>query len=121
MATLNDETDWRNGLRVQLLQNCKVVMHAFLPFFLYLVTTFFNFIFCQGSAFGRKVWREVDSDKSGNARVTVLTKDEGKKHSTEHHDDSLDDKASNIFFSFVFFHLEALEVIFDCAAYLLDP
>ncbi|CAO2842201.1 unnamed protein product [Amaranthus hypochondriacus] len=68
VATLNDETDWRNGLRVQLLQSCK------------------------GPAFGRKVWREVDSDKSGNARVTVSTKDEGKKHSTEHHDDALDDK-----------------------------
>lgn len=47
--------------------------------------------------------------------MTVSTKDEGKKHSTEHHDDALDDKASN--FSFVFFHLEALEVIFDCTAY----
>uniref|UniRef100_A0A803MIW4 Uncharacterized protein n=1 Tax=Chenopodium quinoa TaxID=63459 RepID=A0A803MIW4_CHEQI len=44
VAALNDETDWRNGLRVQHLQKRK------------------------GNGLGRKVWRESDSEKGGLAQ-----------------------------------------------------
>ncbi|XP_021763908.1 la-related protein 6A [Chenopodium quinoa] len=66
VAALNDETDWRNGLRVQHLQKRK------------------------GNGLGRKVWRESDSEKGGLAQVHVSTKD-GKIHSNVQHDD-LDDE-----------------------------
>ncbi|XP_021854634.1 la-related protein 6A isoform X1 [Spinacia oleracea] len=63
VVTLNDEMDWRNGLRVQLLQKQR------------------------GSSLGRKTWRESDSEKGGRAQMSVSAKDDNNNHSNEQRDD----------------------------------
>uniref|UniRef100_A0A6N2N093 RRM domain-containing protein n=1 Tax=Salix viminalis TaxID=40686 RepID=A0A6N2N093_SALVM len=65
VATLNNEQDWRNGMRVKLLK--------------------------QTAKHGqrRQVWREPDSEKNRKGRGTNLAGDvEKHHHSSENHDDT---------------------------------
>ncbi|CAK7350227.1 unnamed protein product [Dovyalis caffra] len=68
VATLNNEQDWRNGMRVKLLKQMVK----------------------QGQR--RRVWREPDSEKNCNGRATNQARDEEKHNSSELHDDTPDEK-----------------------------
>lgn len=73
VATLNDKTDWRNGLRVQLLRK-KV-----------------------GYGLGRNVARKgSDSEKGGHARVPVSVGDEKNNQSIEQHGEPGDEDGDHI-------------------------
>ncbi|KAJ6979423.1 hypothetical protein NC653_027537 [Populus alba x Populus x berolinensis] len=64
VATLNNEQDWRNGMRVRLLN--QMAKHGQ----------------------RRQVWREPDSEKNRKGRGTNLAGDAEKHDSSEHHDDT---------------------------------
>lgn len=72
VATLNDETDWRNGLRVQLLQK---------P---------------MGHGLERKARRGSDSEKASHAQVPVSAKDDNNNFSNEQHE-ALDEDGEHMF------------------------
>ncbi|XP_074272460.1 la-related protein 6A [Silene latifolia] len=67
-VALNDETDWRNGLRVQLLRKR------------------------MGHEVGRKARKGSDSEKGGQDRVPASVKEGDKTHSNEKPNDDPDDK-----------------------------
>ncbi|KAB1221339.1 La-related protein 6A [Morella rubra] len=68
VATLNDERDWRSGMRVKLLK--RVVKYGQ----------------------RRQVWRAPDSEKNSNSRGSDHTGDEENHNWSEHHDDTQDEE-----------------------------
>ncbi|XP_048230499.1 la-related protein 6A [Ricinus communis] len=68
VAALNNEQDWRNGLRVKLLK--------------------------QTGKYGQRKqpWRDVDAEKHNNGRASHQTGDEENHHPSEHHDDTPDEE-----------------------------
>lgn len=67
VGALNNEQDWRNGLRVKLLKHS--VKHG-----------------------QRKPWRDVDVEKHNSGRASNHMGDEGNHHLSEHHDDTPDEE-----------------------------
>ncbi|XP_059437170.1 la-related protein 6A [Corylus avellana] len=68
VATLNDERDWRNGMRVKLL----------------------NRVGKYGQR--RQAWRGYDSEKNSTSRGSDHTGDEENHNLSEHHDDTPDEE-----------------------------
>ncbi|KAJ9153187.1 hypothetical protein P3X46_026653 [Hevea brasiliensis] len=67
VATLNNEQDWRNGMRVKLLKR-------------------------MGKYGQRKqAWRDADAEKNSTSRPSNQTEDENH-HCSEHHDDTPDEE-----------------------------
>lgn len=68
VSTLNDEEDWRNGMRVKLLK--------------------------QTGKYGqrKKVWRGPDSEKNVNVKSSDQGGDEENHNSNEHHDETPDEE-----------------------------
>ncbi|KAJ4834934.1 hypothetical protein Tsubulata_020899 [Turnera subulata] len=68
VATLNNEQDWRHGMRVKLLK--------------------------QAGKYGnrRREWREPDAERNGTARPSTQSGDEENHHLNEHHDDTHDEE-----------------------------
>ncbi|KAK6268491.1 hypothetical protein QUC31_012651 [Theobroma cacao] len=74
VATLNDEQDWRNGMRVKLLKRV--------------------------SKYGqrRQAWRGSDPEKNSTGRASDQTGDEENNTSSEHHEDIPDEEVGSTFF-----------------------
>ncbi|XP_042941513.1 la-related protein 6A [Carya illinoinensis] len=68
VATLNDEMDWRNGMRVKLLK--RVVKYGQ----------------------RKNAWRGSDSEKNSTSRGSDHTGDEENHNLSEHHDDTPDEE-----------------------------
>ncbi|XVF27340.1 hypothetical protein REPUB_Repub14bG0098800 [Reevesia pubescens] len=68
VTTLNDEHDWRNGMRVKLLKRMGKYGQR------------------------RQAWRGSDSEKNSNARPSDQTGDEENNISSEHHEDIPDEE-----------------------------
>lgn len=68
VAILNDEQDWRYGLRVKLLKKKSK------------------------SEQKKKVWRELETEKHSCVQVSNPVVDEENHYSSEHHDDSHDEE-----------------------------
>ncbi|KAK9267774.1 hypothetical protein L1049_010208 [Liquidambar formosana] len=68
VATLNDEDDWRNGMRVKLLKKMGKYGQ------------------------GRKSWRGPDSEKNANAKASDHVGDEQNHNLIEHHGDTPDEE-----------------------------
>ncbi|CAI9760099.1 unnamed protein product [Fraxinus pennsylvanica] len=68
VVTLNNEQDWRFGLRVKLLKKTSKPGQK------------------------KKVWRESEPEKSNNTQLSDAVGNEENLYSSEHHDDSHDDE-----------------------------
>ncbi|XWS18625.1 hypothetical protein CRYUN_Cryun32bG0061000 [Craigia yunnanensis] len=68
VTTLNDEQDWRNGMRVKLLNRMGKYGQR------------------------RQAWRGSDPEKDSNARASDQTGDEENNTSSEHHEDIPDEE-----------------------------
>ncbi|XP_065878270.1 la-related protein 6A [Euphorbia lathyris] len=68
VASLNNEQDWRNGLRVKLLK--RVAKHGQ----------------------RRQAWRDSDAERNSTARVSNQMGDEENHHPSERHDDTPDEE-----------------------------
>ncbi|KAF4360170.1 hypothetical protein CsatB_001945 [Cannabis sativa] len=68
VATLNNEQNWRSGMRVKLLK--------------------------QAAKHGQRkqMWRPADSEKNHSIQLPDRTKDEGNHNTTEQHDDTPDEE-----------------------------
>lgn len=68
VATLNNEQDWRHGMRVKLLKQAGKYSNR------------------------RREWREPDAEKNGTARASTQSGDEDNHRLNEHHDDTHDEE-----------------------------
>ncbi|KAI9198054.1 hypothetical protein LWI28_009223 [Acer negundo] len=68
VATLNNEQDWRNGMRVKLLQRMGKYGHKM------------------------QAWRGSESEKNGIGHASEQTGDEENHNSSEHHEDTHDEE-----------------------------
>ncbi|KAJ4703848.1 La-related protein like [Melia azedarach] len=68
VATLNDEQDWRNGLRVKLLKRMGMYAQR------------------------RQAWRGSDSEKNHSGRTSDPAGEEEHNNLSEHHDDTADEE-----------------------------
>jgi La-related protein 7 len=68
VATLNDEQDWRNGMRVKLLKRMGKYGQR------------------------RQAWRGSDSERNSTSRGSDHTGDEENHNLSEHHDDTPDEE-----------------------------
>ncbi|CAI9087964.1 OLC1v1022179C1 [Oldenlandia corymbosa var. corymbosa] len=80
VSSLNNEQDWRYGLRVKLLKKKTKT---------------------EGKAEGKtetrkKVWQEVDDDKNSTGQATNSVVEEENHCSSDHHDDSHDEEEGHL-------------------------
>ncbi|PON44273.1 Nucleotide-binding alpha-beta plait domain containing protein [Trema orientale] len=68
VATLNNEQDWRSGMRVKFLK--QMAKHGQ----------------------RKQIWRGPDSEKNHESQLPDRTRDEGYHNSSEHHDDTPDEE-----------------------------
>lgn len=113
VATLNDERDWRNGMRVKLLNRVVISMTLHLYFWPKRAPTLFYLL--QGK-YGqrRQAWRGYDSEKNSTSRGSDHTGDEENHNLSEHHDDTPDEEVSGVtsFFKHMsIFSVKAIESI----------